>query len=62
MWSFMVRNPALYRRAAALAAKILHRPRGPLRLVPGLKGWLATRDFPPSQGITFMAQWRAQKR
>ena len=60
-WSFAARHPALYRVAASLAAKILQKPRGLLRLVPGLSGWLATRDFPQAQGATFMAQWKAQK-
>ena len=62
MWSFMARHPILYRAGAILAARILRRPRGVLRLMPGLKGWLATRDFPPAQGSTFMAQWKAQKK
>jgi hypothetical protein len=62
MWSFMARHPILYRAGAILAARILRRPRGVLRLMPGLKGWLATRDFPPAQGSTFMSQWKAQKK
>jgi len=61
-WTFMVRNPALYRLAASIAAKILQNPGPLLRLMPGLKGWLATRDFPPAQGTTFMRQWKAQKK
>jgi len=62
LWRFAARRPALYRLGASLAAKILHRPRTWLRWVPGLSDWLATRDLPPTQGATFMAQWKAQKR
>ena len=61
LWSFLVRRPALYRLGAAMAAKILRKPRGLMRWVPGLSGWLATRDFPPAAGQTFMDQWKAQK-
>jgi L-lactate dehydrogenase complex protein LldF len=61
-WSFAARHPALYRTGASLAAKILRKPRFILRFVPGLSGWLATRDFPPTQGSTFMQQWKAAKR
>jgi len=61
-WSFAARHPALYRFGASLAAKILQKPGSWLRLMPGLKGWLATRDFPPAAGRTFMSQWKAQKR
>lgn len=61
LWSFAARNPALYRLGASVAAKILQKPRAILRLVPGLSGWLATRDFPAAQGKTFMAQWKAKR-
>ena len=60
-WTFAARRPALYRIVAALAAKTLQKRRGWFRLVPGLAGWLETRDFPASSGRTFMAQWNARR-
>lgn len=62
VWAFVARRPALYRLASGLAARVLHRPPRWLRHVPGLAGWLATRDFPASQGDTFFALYKAQNK
>ena len=61
LWAFVARRPALYRFASALAAKTLRRKRAWLNHVPGLSGWLASRDFPVSAGGTFLAQWKDRK-
>ncbi len=61
VWGFVARRPPLYRFASALAAKTLRRKRAWLNHMPGLSGWLTSRDFPAAQGRTFMAQWKDRK-
>ena len=61
LWAFAAKRPGLYRWASGLGArmlKLLAGRHGAVRRLPG--GWFAARDFPASQGKTFMEQWRGR--
>jgi L-lactate dehydrogenase complex protein LldF len=55
-WAWLAKRPALYRKATALAARVLTNQghgEGRLRKLPLAAGWTAHRDFPAPQGKTF---------
>ena len=60
-WAFFAAQPALYRLLAGIGARVLGRRR-PWRRLPFAGGWTGTRDFPASEGRSFMALWRAGRR
>ncbi len=63
-WAWFAKRPALYRFAAAAAARVLTwmaRGRGRIASLPLAGGWTATRDMPAPQGATFQQQWRRRK-
>jgi L-lactate dehydrogenase complex protein LldF len=63
-WAYMAKRPALYRKAAAAAARMLRAMggrRGNVKAIPALNGWFAVRDFPAPQGKTFHELWNARK-
>jgi L-lactate dehydrogenase complex protein LldF len=60
LWAWFARRPALYRRAAGLAAGVLGwlgRGRGRFASLPLAGGWTKHRDLPAPEGGTFQAQW-----
>lgn len=60
LWAFVARRPALYRFAAAVAARLLGgigRPRGRFRALPLANGWTDKRDLPAPEGRSFMSLW-----
>jgi L-lactate dehydrogenase complex protein LldF len=63
-WAFFAKRVRLYRLATAVAARIMAlaaRGRGRFRRLPLAAGWTRHRDFPAPQGMTFQAQWKAQR-
>jgi L-lactate dehydrogenase complex protein LldF len=59
----MAKRPALYRRAASAAARVLHAmggKRGRIAAIPALAGWFAVRDLPAPQGKTFHELWKTR--
>jgi L-lactate dehydrogenase complex protein LldF len=64
LWAYAAKRPALYRRAAAIAARTLRTlagRKGRVRALPAMYGWFVARDFPSPQGKTFHALWKARK-
>ncbi|WP_374333263.1 LutB/LldF family L-lactate oxidation iron-sulfur protein [Aestuariivirga sp.] len=64
-WAFMAKRPKLYRRATALAARVLANQavgKGRLKNVPLASGWTAVRDFPAPQGKTFHQLWKERRK
>jgi L-lactate dehydrogenase complex protein LldF len=65
LWAWVARRPALYRRATALAARILTNQghgAGRLASVPFASGWTQNRDLPAPQGKTFHQLWKERRR
>lgn len=63
-WAWLARRPALYRKATALAARVLTNQghgSGRLRHVPFASGWTQYRDFPAPQGKTFHQMWKERR-
>jgi L-lactate dehydrogenase complex protein LldF len=63
-WAYLAKRPALYRRAASAAARVLRAMggrRGTIKAVPAVAGWFAVRDFPAPQGRTFLELWRERE-
>lgn len=59
-WAFFARRPRLYRRAAAIAARVLNRLGGKkarFRHLPLAGSWTRHRDFPAPAAKTFLQQW-----
>jgi L-lactate dehydrogenase complex protein LldF len=64
-WAFLAKRPVLYRRATALAARVLGNlghGSGRLASAPFASGWTKHRDLPAPQGKTFLQQWKARKK
>jgi len=64
LWAYAAKRPALYRAAAALAARTLRTlagRRGHVRAIPAMYGWFVARDLPAPQGKTFHELWKARK-
>jgi len=64
LWAFSVKRPALYRRAAAFAARSLRAlagKKGHVRAIPAMYGWFVARDFPAPEGKTFHELWKERK-
>jgi len=64
VWAFFARQPALYRLAADIGARILGfvgRGRGRFRALPLAAGWTRTRDMPAPEGRSFMSLWAARQ-
>ena len=61
LWAFFASRPALYRLFAGAGARVLGRGR-PWRRLPFAGGWTGTRDFPASEGRSFMSLWRTGRR
>ena len=64
LWAYAAKRPAVYRRAAALAArtlKALGGKKGRVRAIPAMYGWFIARDFPAPEGRTFHDLWKARK-
>lgn len=63
-WAWLAKRPKLYRRATALAARVLTNQghgKGRLSKVPLASGWTAHRDFPAPQGKTFHQLWKERR-
>jgi L-lactate dehydrogenase complex protein LldF len=64
-WAWLAKRPALYRKATALAARVLTNQghgKGRLSKVPMASGWTEYRDFPAPQGKTFHQLWKERRR
>ena len=64
LWAFLARRPALYRKATAIAARILANQahgKGRLSKVPLAGGWTDVRDLPAPQGKTFQQMWKERR-
>ena len=64
LWAWLARRPALYRKATALAARVLANQafgKGRLKKVPLASGWTEFRDFPAPQGKTFHQLWKERR-
>jgi L-lactate dehydrogenase complex protein LldF len=64
LWAFFAQRPALYRLAAAAAARMLGlagRGRGRFRSLPLAGGWTQGRDMPAPEGRTFQSLWKARR-
>ncbi|MFN4141942.1 LutB/LldF family L-lactate oxidation iron-sulfur protein [Aestuariivirga sp.] len=65
LWAWLAKRPALYRKATALAARVLTNQghgKGRLGKVPLASGWTEFRDFPAPQGKTFHQLWKERRR
>ena len=65
VWAWLAKRPSLYRKATALAARVLTNQghgTGRLRNVPLASGWTAYRDFPAPQGKTFHQLWKERRK
>ncbi|ROR34297.1 LutB/LldF family L-lactate oxidation iron-sulfur protein [Inmirania thermothiophila] len=61
LWALAARRPALYRRLADLAGRLLARRargRGALSRLPLARAWCAHRDLPAPAPESFVTQWR----
>ena len=64
LWAWLAKRPALYRKATALAARVLANQafgKGRLKKVPLASGWTEFRDFPAPQGKTFHQLWKERR-
>jgi L-lactate dehydrogenase complex protein LldF len=64
LWAWVAKRPKLYRRATALAARVLANQahgKGRLKKVPLAAGWTEFRDFPAPQGKTFHQLWKERR-
>jgi L-lactate dehydrogenase complex protein LldF len=64
-WAWLAKRPALYRKATALAARVLTNQghgTGRLSKVPLASGWTEYRDFPAPQGKTFHQLWKERRK
>jgi L-lactate dehydrogenase complex protein LldF len=64
-WAWLAKRPSLYRKATALAARVLTNQghgKGRLSSVPLASGWTEYRDFPAPQGKTFHQLWKERRR
>lgn len=64
LWAFVAKRPKLYRKATALAARVLANQafgKGRLKKVPLAGGWTDVRDFPAPQGKTFQQLWKERR-
>jgi len=65
LWAFFAQRPALYRRASAMASRILGflgGTRGRFRSLPLASGWTDMRDMPAPEGKSFMTLWAERGR
>ena len=63
-WAWLAKRPSLYRKATALAARVLTNQghgKGRLSRVPFASGWTQYRDFPAPQGKTFHQLWKERR-
>ncbi|WP_395663203.1 LutB/LldF family L-lactate oxidation iron-sulfur protein [Aestuariivirga sp.] len=63
-WAWLAKRPSLYRKATALAARVLTNQghgKGRLSKVPFASGWTQYRDFPAPQGKTFHQLWKERR-
>ena len=63
-WAWLASRPKLYRKATALAARVLTNQahgKGRLTKVPLASGWTEYRDFPAPQGKTFQQLWKERR-
>jgi L-lactate dehydrogenase complex protein LldF len=64
LWAWMAKRPKLYRKATALASRVLANQafgKGRLSKVPLASGWTSVRDFPAPQGKTFHQLWKERR-
>ncbi|MCA3554968.1 LutB/LldF family L-lactate oxidation iron-sulfur protein [Aestuariivirga sp.] len=64
LWAWVAKRPKLYRRATALAARVLANQahgKGRLKKAPLASGWTEFRDFPAPQGKTFHRLWKERR-
>ena len=64
LWAFFAKRPKLYRKATAIAARVLANQahgKGRLTKVPLASGWTDVRDFPAPQGKTFQQMWKERR-
>ncbi len=65
LWAFAARRPWLYRFGAGISLAWLAargRKQGYLRSIPGLGAWTSHRDFPATEGRSFMHHWKSGRR
>jgi L-lactate dehydrogenase complex protein LldF len=65
LWVWFAKRPALYRKATALAARVLANQavgKGRLARVPLASGWTEFRDLPAPQGKTFHQLWKERRK
>ncbi len=63
-WAWLAKRPSLYRKATALAARVLTNQghgKGRLSKVPLASGWTQYRDLPAPQGKTFHQLWKERR-
>jgi len=63
-WAWLAKRPSLYRKATALAARVLTNQghgKGRLSSVPFASGWTQYRDLPAPQGKTFHQLWKERR-
>ena len=63
-WAWLAKRPSLYRKATALAARVLTNQghgKGRLSKVPFASGWTQYRDLPAPQGMTFHQLWKERR-
>ena len=64
LWAWMAKHPKLYRKATALASRVLANQafgKGRLKKVPLASGWTEFRDMPAPQGKTFHQLWKERR-
>jgi L-lactate dehydrogenase complex protein LldF len=64
-WAWLAKRPSLYRKATALAARVLTNQghgKGRLSKVPLASGWTEYRDLPAPQGKTFHQLWKERRK
>ena len=64
-WAWLAKRPGLYRKATALAARVLTNQghgKGRLSKVPLASGWTQFRELPAPQGKTFHQLWKERRK
>jgi L-lactate dehydrogenase complex protein LldF len=64
-WAFFAKRPRLYRKATALAARVLANlghGEGRFHTLPFAGGWTKYRDFPVPEGKTFQQLWKERRK
>lgn len=65
LWSYLARQPRLYRLTTNLIARIMRlmaNGRGVLKWMPLAAGWIRTKDLPVPEGLTFMERYQQERK